>query len=674
MSIVNLHRNSTESNKHTPKGFDLATNNSKLIRDERGESRYTDNNNIGAFIDFVDGHDAPPTTTNNHVYILVDLGNGAVDAGWGSADYDDIVRFFDTLPVAVTPNAGYFGFNIADNKYYRFTTSWAEFVPESVNLGNSDLTQNAGEDREYNLNSRYLAFLNSLRLSASGNRSLSQFSQNFTTSVDDTQMENNSIAPLLDNSTLDLYWKYKNNMAVVSDLFAKVDKSKVYGGLRYTLIKPNGTQQYYNLLTDVRSNWADGDVLHQFADEQITYSSSAIVDGRLCMFSLPSIQWNGNGFTLDLIGTVTNAHDYFTAFNKNVTFFKLNFIFNGTAGANRSIIRATGTSVIKGSYSTDISATNEIDRFLVNTNAEAYNFISLLNGFTGSIINGSGKAYNFTIKNGLYSTNGSVSVFNFKFINYGNIWGTSKIYNSDFYYANYRITQNQRVEFYNCYFEVTGTPSASSPIFQYTGGSTWKAKFFDCEIRTTSTNDVFQCDSTGAGNHELKNVKIYSSGRIGTFNSAGVVIENCHFEALGGNAISSTDTGYTKFIRKSYIKSSENVINTGVWDITDTTLETTNSASFCLPNQPHKLVNLTFIGSNAPVNSNVFATSPDRLLKSIDYLGNVGHGLRSHFAKMTTAERDALTGVEKGYAIENTTTNFLQVYNGSTWKDLLDLT
>jgi hypothetical protein len=41
---------------------------------------------------------------------------------------------------------------------------------------------------------------------------------------------------------------------------------------------------------------------------------------------------------------------------------------------------------------------------------------------------------------------------------------------------------------------------------------------------------------------------------------------------------------------------------------------------------------------------------------------------------MTTTERNALTGVEKGYTIENTTTNFLETYNGSTWKTLLDLT
>ena len=36
----------------------------------------------------------------------------------------------------------------------------------------------------------------------------------------------------------------------------------------------------------------------------------------------------------------------------------------------------------------------------------------------------------------------------------------------------------------------------------------------------------------------------------------------------------------------------------------------------------------------------------------------------------TTTERDALSSVTAGSIIYNTTTNKLQVYNGSTWVDL----
>jgi hypothetical protein len=62
--MSDLHRLSNEFNKHTPKGFDVAVNNTKLLRDERGQSRYVDNTNIGVFIDFADPTLPPPSTVN----------------------------------------------------------------------------------------------------------------------------------------------------------------------------------------------------------------------------------------------------------------------------------------------------------------------------------------------------------------------------------------------------------------------------------------------------------------------------------------------------------------------------------------------------------------------------------------------------------------------------------
>lgn len=38
------------------------------------------------------------------------------------------------------------------------------------------------------------------------------------------------------------------------------------------------------------------------------------------------------------------------------------------------------------------------------------------------------------------------------------------------------------------------------------------------------------------------------------------------------------------------------------------------------------------------------------------------------FPSYTTAERDALTNIEAGTCIYNTTTNKLNFYNGSTWE------
>ena len=124
----NLHRNSTEANKHTPKGFDLADNNSTLLRDERGQSRYIDNLVNERVENLVDGNSAPPTTTSGHLYVLIDEGSGTVNTDWNGANYDDIVRIQDGVWVSITPVNGYLVFNKTDEKYYKFgSTGWVEF-------------------------------------------------------------------------------------------------------------------------------------------------------------------------------------------------------------------------------------------------------------------------------------------------------------------------------------------------------------------------------------------------------------------------------------------------------------------------------------------------------------------------------------------------------------------
>ena len=124
----NLHRNSTEANKHTPKGFDLADNNSTLLRDERGQSRYIDNLVNERVENLVDGNSAPPTTTSGHLYVLIDEGSGTVNTDWNGANYDDIVRIQDGVWASITPVNGYLVFNKTDEKYYKFgSTGWVEF-------------------------------------------------------------------------------------------------------------------------------------------------------------------------------------------------------------------------------------------------------------------------------------------------------------------------------------------------------------------------------------------------------------------------------------------------------------------------------------------------------------------------------------------------------------------
>lgn len=137
----NLHRNSTEANKHTPKGFDLADNNSTLLRDERGQSRYIDNLVNERVENLVDGNSAPPTTTSGHLYVLIDEGSGTVNTDWNGANYDDIVRIQDGVWVSITPVNGYLVFNKTNEKYYKFGTSgWVEFIPESENIYTNDGT------------------------------------------------------------------------------------------------------------------------------------------------------------------------------------------------------------------------------------------------------------------------------------------------------------------------------------------------------------------------------------------------------------------------------------------------------------------------------------------------------------------------------------------------------
>ena len=132
----NLHRNSTEANKHTPKGFDLADNNSTLLRDERGQSRYIDNLVNERVENLVDGFNAPPTTTSGHLYVLIDNGSGTVNTDWNGANYNDIVRIQDGVWVNITPVNGYLVFNKTDEKYYKFgSLGWEEFgVGASIEL------------------------------------------------------------------------------------------------------------------------------------------------------------------------------------------------------------------------------------------------------------------------------------------------------------------------------------------------------------------------------------------------------------------------------------------------------------------------------------------------------------------------------------------------------------
>ncbi len=156
---TNLHKNSDENNKHTPKGFSAASNMSRLLRDEEGESTYTPEQMLPAAIDFVDGNAAPPTEVSGDIYVLVDLGSGAENAGWDGASYNDWVRFNGTVWVDITPSNGDICYDKSEDIYKRYESpNWLQLVPDAENIYNTNSTFTG--NRTADLNSNTLTFSN----------------------------------------------------------------------------------------------------------------------------------------------------------------------------------------------------------------------------------------------------------------------------------------------------------------------------------------------------------------------------------------------------------------------------------------------------------------------------------------------------------------------------------
>ena len=155
----NLHLNQDEANKHTPKGFDNAGNNTRPWKDEQGQSTYTENFELPRAINFVDGTVAPPTTADLDVYVLT--GSGVVDSGWGTATFGDWVRFLNGIAAPITPLAGALCYDDTASSWMEFDGSvWAAFGGgggADTNLGTDNLT-NTAVLRTYNINGNELKF------------------------------------------------------------------------------------------------------------------------------------------------------------------------------------------------------------------------------------------------------------------------------------------------------------------------------------------------------------------------------------------------------------------------------------------------------------------------------------------------------------------------------------
>jgi hypothetical protein len=548
----------------------------------------------------------------------------------------------------------------------------------NTNLANTNLTQTAGQDREYNLNARKLTFIQSLELNENNNKSLTQLSQAFTTSVNDSLINNNSIAPLLDATTLDLYWKYKNNMGVVTDLFAKADKSKLYGGLRYTLVKPNGTQAYYNTLNEVRLNWADGDVLHQFADEtDITYVN---VSGGY-HFIFPSISWNGNGYSVKVSNILTSGEAYVVNTGKTCYFSNVKLYTQGN-----NIISGT---LVLGTLYNDNNTIISID---IENNKSSANCLTV-NGimYGGNVLaNGDGEVATFPQQGiGGTGTCFGVTTRGFQSGTLTNFFGGSTTYsvatNYRNVYCNFGALQIGNGKYFDhCYIYSTrnNNGGASQSVFVARNCTIIHVPTADTHtfynianitmIECMFISSGYLCATFGSSGPNLIQGGYHAyTGKVnyGAHNYGSLLtISDCTIESISPSA--TTDVLLLNNVNATNVKIN-NVTFRNAGGRSDIRTIPANNVEW-------KNCRFSKGSSHISVSSGTLAdaynNNPARLSDPKGYLNNTGNGNWFMYVPMTTAERDALTSVSKNFTIENTTTNFLQVYNGSTWKDLLDLT
>lgn len=144
--MSNLHRDVDDSSNHNAKNFNAGVIGSYLIKSEGGVQYFEKMPVFTAALNFVDGHDAPPTNVAGDIYVLIDLGNGAVHNDWLNAlgagtDYNSWVRKSGGaagLWLPIQPVEGNVCFNKNDGYIYYFDgSSWAAYDPP---LKSTDIT------------------------------------------------------------------------------------------------------------------------------------------------------------------------------------------------------------------------------------------------------------------------------------------------------------------------------------------------------------------------------------------------------------------------------------------------------------------------------------------------------------------------------------------------------
>jgi hypothetical protein len=143
--MSNLHVNLDEANKHDPKGFIPALNNTILVKSETGSSLYEERMLMPKAINFVDGTLPPPTNGDYDAYVLIG-GPGTIDGGWGNAAFGDMVRFLFSIPAQITPLQGYLCYDDTAAQWMEYNgAAWAAFGgggAGATNLGIANITAN----------------------------------------------------------------------------------------------------------------------------------------------------------------------------------------------------------------------------------------------------------------------------------------------------------------------------------------------------------------------------------------------------------------------------------------------------------------------------------------------------------------------------------------------------
>ena len=137
--MTQLHRDSKEANKHTPKGFDNGATASIAVKGEQDTSVYDKRNVLTQVINFVDGSLAPPSVVLGDAFVLIDNGGGAIDAGWSGSSYNDWVRSDGGIFWNITPVLGMLCNNQSGDWFKYDGVSWVAFgaavsIPDTDSL------------------------------------------------------------------------------------------------------------------------------------------------------------------------------------------------------------------------------------------------------------------------------------------------------------------------------------------------------------------------------------------------------------------------------------------------------------------------------------------------------------------------------------------------------------